>query len=476
MNHWRDLCDAASPLGFTLAHSLWQTGLLALGYAALRAQARRAGVPFRYRAALLALALGLLAAGATFWTLQPARESDIARDAPGGTQPSGDIPGALTTRLATLVPVARPGSFDLARVLGGVAVLWAGGVLVLASRLLGGVLLAGQIRGRAAPVRRDDLVLAQRRLANRLGLARPVALLLSDEVETPVALGWRRPAVLLPSALLPAELAVLEPLLAHELAHVRGQDYATNLAQSGLDVLLFFCPGARWLSAEVRRLREYRCDDLAAALSDSPARYLRALARLAEANAPRFPAPAATGPRLVDRIRRLSEGELMSRPRAIHTLTLFAAAITLALLGSSLLDASRLYAARKAGPAVALGQPSTAMPALRLTSIDFSGRDEFPLFLDGLPVDRPSLPLETRGTLTLVHRELVATAPTPIAFSLSLRRAGGIVEAPLQGRTVFEVDLGEVLAGAQAGDQLIIDAADPRERRARRIIGLGDGC
>jgi hypothetical protein len=55
-------------------------------------------------------------------------------------------------------------------------------------------------------------------------------------------------------------------------------------------------------------------------------------------------------------------------------------------------------------------------------------------------------------------------------------RAGRIVEAPLQGQTVFEVDLAEVLAGARAGDQLVIDAADPRERRARRIIGLGDGC
>lgn len=477
MNHWRDLCDAASPLGFTLAHSLWQTSLLALGYAAWRAHARRARVSHRYHAALLALALGMATTGATFWSLHAGRKLDVATSVgPRETLPSGPIPRAVIAPIGALVRVAVPASFDLARVLGGVAVLWAGGVLVLAGRLLGGVLLAGQIRGRAASVRRDDLALAQRRLAIRLGLTRPVALLHSDEVEAPVALGWRRPAVLLPSALLPAELAALEPLLAHELAHVRAQDYAANLAQSGLDVLLFFCPGARWLSAEARRLREYRCDDLAAALSSSPAGYVRALARLAEASAPGLPAPAATGPRLVDRIRRLSEGEIMPRPRATHTLAMAAAAIVVALLGSSLLAASRSYAAQKARPVVVSSRPPYVLPPLRLTSIHFSRRNELPLFLDGQPVDGQTFPVETRGILTVVLDEPILTTGRRIAFSVSLRRGGKIVEAPLQGRTVFELDLGQVLAGARKGDELTIDPADPRHFSARRIIRLGDGC
>jgi beta-lactamase regulating signal transducer with metallopeptidase domain len=64
----------------------------------------------------------------------------------------------------------------------------------------------------------------------RLGIDGPVELLQSDEVLVPVALGWRRPAVLLPTGLTGGLASFsLVPLLAHELAHVRARDYAANV-------------------------------------------------------------------------------------------------------------------------------------------------------------------------------------------------------------------------------------------------------
>jgi bla regulator protein blaR1 len=482
------LGDVLTPLGFTLGHALWQTAALALGYAAWRALARRAKVTLRYRMALLALGLGLATAAATFWSLGSAADSAAGRGVPGASiliSPiSGWIPGAP----------ARPAmlrSFDPAGVLDGLVVLWAGGVLVLSFRLLGGVLLAGQIRRRATPVERAGLLEAHRRLAMRLGMNRPVLLLQSSEVDAPVAVGWRRPAVLLPSALTNAEAVVIEPLLAHELAHVRARDYATNLVQAGLDVLLFTCPGARWLSGEVRRLREYRCDDRACALSDSPARYVRALATLAEARAAQFPAPAASGPRLVDRIRRLSEGEVMARSRLPYALALGAAAALMALVGSSLLAASRSHAALDIRPAGAFTpwvcpgppRPSWVAPIRLLSGNEFVPQDvpsrDFycnPVRLDGRPVDWQSFTVETRGTLTLVHGDPKSEAATPIAFAVSLRREGRLLdpaESPFPNRAVFSIDLGKVLSLARVGDELIIDPVNRGDWKAKRIITLG---
>lgn len=305
-------------------------------------------------------------------------------------------------------------------------------------------------------------------------------------------LGWRRPAVLLPARLMQVGAgASLEPLLAHELAHVRAQDYAVNVVQAGLDVLLFFCPGARWLSAEVRRLREYRCDDLAVALCDQPASYVRALAGLAERSSPSFPAPAASGPRLVDRMRRLSEGEVMPRSRVIHTRPLAASVVVTALLGSFLFSASRVHAARRARPANALAPwscppllpplqltPAGLFPGNELVPQDTPGRYFYcnPLLLDGQPVDWQTFTVETRGTLTLVHDDPGSGAPTRIGFSVSLRRNGKVLDEPksaLLNRAVFEVDLGEILAFARVGDHLIIDPVTPSDWRAKRIIELG---
>jgi beta-lactamase regulating signal transducer with metallopeptidase domain len=493
---WHDLADLASPaLGWTLVHSVWQTGLLALAYAAWRAVARRAPVCLRYRVAFLALVLGVAGAGATFWSLGSADQSDqVVSHVSTGTTTVAMIGQALPAPLRAALPVALPSAPNLPTVLSGLVVLWTAGVLVLTIRFLGGVFVASQIRRRAVPIERGHLVTSLCRLTVQLGIDEPVQLLESDEVETPVAMGWRRPAVLLPSALVHAEAgASFEPLLAHELAHVRSRDYAVNLVQSGLDTLLFFCPGARFLSAEVRRLREYRCDDLAVALCDRPATYLRALAGLVEVPSPSFPAPAASGPSLVDRMKRLSEGDGMSRFRATHTLALAAALVLTALLGSSLLSASRLHAARRVKPtAAALAWTCTAaMPLLKLTLTDPFARNELvphpgpgrqfhcnPLHVDGRPADAQTVTVETHGTLTLVHVDPHSGVTARILFTVSLRGDGKVLDEPksaLLNRPLLEADLGSVFAFARSGDQLIVDPVNPGDWRAKRIIALG-GC
>ena len=147
-----------------------------------------------------------------------------------------------------------------------------------------------------------------RALAARLRVTRPVALLESCLAETPVLIGFLRPAILIPAGLL-AGLAPdqLEAILLHELAHIRRHDYAVNVMQSLVEGLLFYHPAVWWLSNAVRAERENCCDDAVVALRGDAVSYAAALAALEERRSASQPALAATGGNLMNRIRRLLE-------------------------------------------------------------------------------------------------------------------------------------------------------------------------
>jgi hypothetical protein len=55
----------------------------------------------------------------------------------------------------------------------------------------------------------------------------------------------------------------LEAVIAHELAHVKRNDYLSNLLLSTLEVLFFFHPCYWWMSQTVKELRENAADELA---------------------------------------------------------------------------------------------------------------------------------------------------------------------------------------------------------------------
>jgi len=112
---------------------------------------------------------------------------------------------------------------------------------------------------------------------------RQVAFFVSDDVRIPTALGFFRPAVVLPawtvSDLSPEELrsAVL-----HELAHVDRWDDWTNLGQKIIRALLFFHPAVWWIDSRLGIEREMSCDDAVLAQSTSPRSYAECLVSIAE--------------------------------------------------------------------------------------------------------------------------------------------------------------------------------------------------
>ncbi|MBV9574294.1 MAG: M56 family metallopeptidase [Acidobacteriales bacterium] len=105
----------------------------------------------------------------------------------------------------------------------------------------------------------------------------------SDRVNTPAAIGFFKPLVVLPEwALRELSPPELNAVLLHELSHLARWDDWTNLLQKLLRAVLFYHPAAWWVDNELCLEREMACDDLVLAKTESPRDYAECLVRLAE--------------------------------------------------------------------------------------------------------------------------------------------------------------------------------------------------
>lgn len=154
-----------------------------------------------------------------------------------------------------------------------------------------------------------------------MGIRREVLVWLSSMIEGPVTLGFLKPVILLPVAMVNnLSTEQVEAILIHELAHVKRNDYLLHLAMTLLEMLFFFNPFTRWLIRDIRREREHRCDDLVMQFRYDPHAYISALLSLASTTAAQRQqlALAATGSDdqlLLKRARRILQiKETKDRP------------------------------------------------------------------------------------------------------------------------------------------------------------------
>lgn len=116
-------------------------------------------------------------------------------------------------------------------------------------------------------------------------LRRPVSLRLCDRVQVPTAIGFLKPAIVLPRWFLnqnEISQQELKHVLVHELSHLRRGDDWTNLAQKFIKALLFFHPSAWWVEQQLSLEREMACDDEVLRRVASPIDYAQCLKRVAE--------------------------------------------------------------------------------------------------------------------------------------------------------------------------------------------------
>ncbi len=265
-------------LGWTVVHTLWQAAGIALLLAGLLPLLQKKSAIIRYWLAYAALVLVFGLAVATFLDLYASARAFSVVEITRLT-----IPDAPHAAIADSPPLLQRWQQYFDKHLPMFVSLWLLGVAFFVLRLLGGLIYLKRLKtAHTYPVdiHWEELLTY---LAQRMAVQRPVMLLESALVQTPVVLGHLKPLILLPVGMVNAlSIAQVEAILAHELAHIARHDYLLNVLQSFIEAILYFNPAVWWLSAVIRAEREHCCDDRALQVCDNSFTYAKALLAIQE--------------------------------------------------------------------------------------------------------------------------------------------------------------------------------------------------
>ena len=291
------MTSLAEALNTALLHFVWQGIALGVVWGLLRMVLRNRSANSRYVAGCVVLAALALA---PVITIGVAWQSPVVA-VETFVENSDHLPTFGRSTVTEPLPEALWGNLE-----SWILPLWAAGVSVFALRLAwaGGHASSLRRKGVKADSSMESMIAG---LAERLGVRQKLRVLMSPVAEVPAVVGWLRPVILLPAAvvvgLTPRQL---ESLLAHELAHIRRHDYFVNILQMLVETCLFYHPVVWWVSSSIRYERELCCDDLAVRSCGDAVSYARALAQLERLRsvAPSLVMGSANGP-LFHRIQRL---------------------------------------------------------------------------------------------------------------------------------------------------------------------------
>ncbi|HMO41657.1 MAG TPA: M56 family metallopeptidase [Saprospiraceae bacterium] len=336
-------------LGWTVVHTLWQAAGIALLLAGLLPLLQKKSAILRYWLAYAALVLVFGLAIATFWDLYASARAFSVVEITRLT-----IPDAPHAAIADSPPLLQRWQQYFDTHLPMLVSLWLLGVVFFVLRLLGGLVYLKRLKtAHTAPVDTHwEELLAY--LAQRMAVQRPVRLLESALVQTPVVLGHLKPLILLPVGMVNAlSITQVEAILAHELAHIARYDYLLNVLQSFIEALLYFNPAVWWFSAVIRAEREHCCDDRALQVCDNSFAYAKALVAIQEMHRPAPGLAMAFGHQkkhLLHRIQRILQ-QPQNRTNIMEKIT--ATCLLLAAIIGLSINATRPHA-----------QPAPATPDL----------------------------------------------------------------------------------------------------------------
>lgn len=215
-----------------------------------------------------------------------------------------------TNTAAAPVPVYAPPqpakpAFPIMR---ACALVWLLGALAFAARIVAGVV------GMRRFARKGRLI--EMRASSRGN----VAILEHTRLQVPVAIGYLRPAVLIPQSLLAsASVSDLEHIVLHELEHLQRFDDVTSLVQAFCMSLLWFNPFAHYVHRRLSAEREMACDEAVVRRIGARHGYASTLWNIAlsvsDSLVPSFTSAFAAGSQTVHRVSNLLDSTHKRAPR-----------------------------------------------------------------------------------------------------------------------------------------------------------------
>ena len=216
--------DLLSALGNAVVNSFWQMGLLWLLVMAVSKYRKNIAAPALSNLSFFALTAGFAAFIFTFFT------------------------SLFTASAATGAPALLQNSLLLKNATSLAAVLYlvllAGPVIKLGMSLL----YIGDLKRKGLHRVPGQYKIFLLDAVNHLGIRKKVKLWISDLADTPLTIGFFKPAILLPFSIVNnLSTQQVEAIILHELAHIRRNDYLINFLSQLIVTLLYFNPFAKQL-------------------------------------------------------------------------------------------------------------------------------------------------------------------------------------------------------------------------------------
>ena len=319
----QNLTSIIDAIGWALLSSLWQSSVIAMVlFVVLRLFAKsrpRFSYAFSYLMLVLCVSLPIVS---VLQSLTMTVDTEVS--------------SSVTVATFSVVETARAGfsvKGFVASYLKEIVILWFSIVCLLGLRLMLGLAWLQCLTGIQHPHQTKLQALADQ-LAARFELSIAVAVRVVDGLTGPVTMGFIKPVILMPAAMISKmDVQLIEALIAHELAHIKRFDYLFNFLQNFIEIILFYHPAVWWISKQIRKERENIADDIAANVLGEPRRLALALQELELFQFSQTQiALGANGGELMSRISRLirPQNQLLGWKAMLSSVAIVSASLALA--------------------------------------------------------------------------------------------------------------------------------------------------
>lgn len=159
--------------------------------------------------------------------------------------------------------------------------IWVIGAIIYFIHLLFGLRYISQLKKSSFEIIEDSILEIFNTLKIKLNIAKPITLLESYHIDSPILIGYFKPIILLPIGIInQLSIKELEAILAHEIAHFKRNDYLMNIIQLIIESIFYFHPAIWWISNRIRVERENCCDDIALSVCENQIIYAKSLYNL----------------------------------------------------------------------------------------------------------------------------------------------------------------------------------------------------
>jgi beta-lactamase regulating signal transducer with metallopeptidase domain len=264
-------------LSWTLLHSLWQGILLSFVAGAIMLLTKKAKPLLRYNLLATSLILFIVGVAVTFINqLKPTLivESNLKQILPINRIEFSENLVVNTVQSSAIIQTINFINTNAIWIVS----IWLLIIVIKFIRLSSGFYNIYQLKHRRVSSPSEYWNKRITELCQQLKINKKVALLQSGIVTIPSVIGYFKPVILFPAAMLTAlPVHEVEAILIHELGHIRRNDFVVNMLQNIVEIVFFFNPAIMWVSSLIKTERENCCDEIAVTITGSKHDYIKAL-------------------------------------------------------------------------------------------------------------------------------------------------------------------------------------------------------